>query len=1017
MSEGFHLIVAEKPSVARDIARVLKVGGGGKGWLGNGALRVTWCVGHLVELAEPQRYNPAWKTWRLELLPMLPERFELAPRKSGRDQWKVVKKLMTDPALVRVINACDAGREGELIFAFTYELAGCDAPVERLWISSMTDSAIRDGFASLRPGEQMKALEAAARSRAESDWLVGLNATRAMTVRMRSGASSALLSLGRVQTPTLALIEEREHAIKSFVPETFWQVKATFGRKDGDEDKETWEAVWTGRDSTGKKLDRLFDKERAEELLAAIAGREGTVSKVERKTTREKPPLLYDLTNLQKEANKRFGFSAKKTLDVAQKLYEQHKVSTYPRTDARHLGSDQKDTLPPLFETLRFGPYQKSADEIIAKWPFEPGSRVIDDAEVSDHHAIIPTGVDPRNCPLTVDEKRVFDLIARRFLAVFLDDATFAAAVLETMIDEELFLAKGKTLLEAGWRAIDPPASEKKKKGKPPPPMLPPVEEGEIVDQVANRLQEGVTKPPKRYTEATLLGAMERAGEALDEKELKRAMKRKGLGTPATRASIIETLLSRGYIKREKKNLVPTEQGSALLAALPVEVLRSPRLTGEWEARLNAIADGEESREDFMADIRAFAQKLVEELKQAEVDKRVQNTGPASNGDGEVLGACPKCGAEVREGPRGWGCSGCSLMVPGKVARRTISKRLAKQLLKEGETPPVKGFKSKAGKEFRAALALDDDGNVVFRFPQPDSLGECPGCGKAVRLRGKYYTCDSGRDCSFIIPKNVRGRDLSSEEIEALLREGKTPVLRGFQQGEEQQRGEFSAIVRWTGSKVVVTEIDPRTEAGPVGKCPRCGGGVSYASNAWRCSGCGFSVPGRVASRDLAAEDIRDLLEEGRTKRLYGFRQRSGKPFKAALTLDERQSVRLDFSKGDDERRPIPPGGPRPAFGEPVDCPVCLDAGETEPGYIVAGREAWGCSRWREGCTLRVPFEIHGTPIPEDEAKRLFGKQRATRFLEEPIGPPGKRKQARIILKTKEEPCWVIEPKRPSRRR
>lgn len=929
----FRLIVAEKPSVARDIAATLGARGKGQGFIGRGDLRVTWCVGHLVELAEPVEYDRRWRSWRLEYLPMLPEEFGLKPRQGARDQWEIVSGLLRDHELEDVVNACDAGREGELIFAYVYQLSKCRAPVRRLWISSMTQTAIKQGFAGLRPGGEMKRLEDAARCRSEADWLVGLNATRAMTLRVREGSSSVLLSLGRVQTPTLGLLEEREKAIESFVPEAFWQVKVRFAREEGTTDPQNdvsaqWEATWTEVQGDKSRVDRLEEEAKAREVLARIAGLDGIVTKVERKKKREYPPLLYDLTTLQREANKRFRFSAKHTLDLAQALYETHKVVTYPRTDSRHLSSDQVAELPKVIEGLRFGPYQETAEGVLSNWTGKPGKRVVDDSEVSDHHAIIPTGVDPRRVSLSVDEKKVFDLIARRFLAVFMTDAVFATAVVETHIGDDMFFGRGRTMLDPGWRAVDPPVSSKEKKKEV---TLPPVEKGERALHIGNRLHEGVTKPPKRFTEATLLGAMERAGEALDEAELKRAMKRNGLGTPATRAAVIETLISRGYIERKKGSLLhPTLLGRALLRALPVEALRSPRLTGEWEARLSAMSEGSGSREEFMRDIRGFTEELVEQIATVEISSAVRDSVAEATprrdeqDDGEVLGPCSRCDGEVRAWRRGWRCSKCSLQIPDTVARRKVSPRMASQLLEKGVTPSVKGFRNREGKPFQAALKLDEKGGVAFFFPQEAPLGKCPVCGEAVRVRGSVYTCDTGRECPFLIPRRLAGKELDDELVKT-------------------------------------------------------------------------------------------LLDQGRTKRIHGFKSKSGSVFKAALMLDEKHELKLDYSKRAEDREVPQPGSPPPAFGRRTDCPLCVKNEVDEPGYLIAGREAWGCSRWREGCGFRIPFTIFDLRLTDEQGLRL-ARKRATRYLEEPIGPAGKRKICRVVLTLDGSPYWALEPKRPPRR-
>ncbi|MCB9792438.1 MAG: DNA topoisomerase 3 [Alphaproteobacteria bacterium] len=995
-----RLVLAEKPSVARDIARVMGATRRRDGWLEGEGLRVSWCVGHLVELAEPGAYAEGWKSWRMDELPMLPDDFKLSARDSGKDQWKVVRSLLRDADCAEVINACDAGREGELIFAYAYQLAGGKAPVRRLWISSMTDAAIRAGLSDLRPGAELAPLEAAARCRSEADWLVGLNATRAMTLRMREEGGGALLSLGRVQTPVLAMLVDREQEIEDFEPQDFWQLLLTLEAEAGQ-----WQATWTGQDAEGKDLDRLFKKEEAEALAARVAGHDGVVAEVERKRKHEKPPLLYDLTSLQREANARFGLTAKQTLDIAQRLYEVHKVLTYPRTDSRHLGSAMVPRLPDLISALRFAPYQPHAEAILARWPVKLTDRVIDDAEVSDHHAIIPTGTDPRPLGLAPMEKRVFDLVARRFLAVFFPDAVFANAKVTARVAEERFLAKGRQRLSAGWQEVDPPRSLTKQKDV----ILPAVDEGDAAAQIGQELKQGQTRPPRRFNEASLLGAMERAGEGLDEAELRRAMKRKGLGTPATRAAIIETLLRRRYVTRDQRELLPTPQGRALIQALPVEALRSPRMTGEWEARLSAIAEGDEDRAAFMADARAFAAEVVEALRGSAVDKVLARRLSPPEEPGERLDACPRCQGEVRAQSRGWRCAGCGLYIPSQVASRDISARMARALLRDGETPAVKGFKSRAGKRFTAALRLDEDGKVVFHFPDPESLGPCPACQQPVRRRGKVWTCDTGRECAFVVFAEMSGRETQDEDVRALLAEGRTSLLEGFSSRDDRS---FSGVLEWREGRVRVREVDPRAFKTVDVPCRRCGAVLRFEDGRWRCAGaCGLSLPGEVASRPLRAEEVSALMREGQTGRLYGFRQSSGALFQGWLRLDDNGRVQLEFGGGE-PARPIPPGGPPPAFGERVDCPRCVQSGSLDPGYVIAGRSAWGCSRWREGCTMALPFEHLGVRITDDEAQRFFGKAKATRYLKGFVGPEAAGRACRLVFDPEAARGWSFEPRR-----
>jgi DNA topoisomerase-3 len=1017
---SFRLIVTEKPSVARDIARVLGITGRGQGVLGgNGPVRITWCLGHLTELAEPASYSAEWKAWRAESLPMLPEVFALQPRKSSMDQWRIVRELLRSRDLEEVVNGCDAGREGELIFANTYRLAGCKAPVMRLWISSMTAGAIRTGFDRLRPGADMSNLEAAARSRSEADWLVGLNATRAMTLRMRDGTGGTLLSLGRVQTPTLAILCEREDAIEAFEPQEFWRVVVRFGVQAGEfdgswfgpesvagkpEQEELDEGGWRKRGGGPARVERIWRQNIAQAILDRVRDQDGVVVRVERKDKREKHPLLYDLTALQKEANKRFKWSAQHTLNLAQALYEQRKVITYPRTDSRHLTQDQVPGLSALIGTLAFGPYQKAVDQVLQRWPVPLGKRVINDAEVTDHHAIIPTGTDPRRAGMTPQEKWLFDLVARRFLAAFHPDAVFATQLVEVAIAQDHFRARGRALVEPGWRLIDPPKSAKQPKG-----LLPRVD---LHENAANRksgLRGGSTKPPRRHTEATLLGAMERAGEQLDDAEFKRAMKKRGLGTPATRAAIIETLLRRDYVLRRDNELVPTPQGRALMAALPVQALRSARLTGEWEARLVAMAEGGEDRETFMRDIRELAREMVVQLTQAPIDKDIVAVLKTKRvADGEVLGTCPLCQSQVRASDRGWACTECDVWIPRRIAQRDVSPRMAKALILRRETIAVKGWKNKSGKLFTAALRLDDEGKVGFHFPEAPPLGPCPACGKPVRARGRIWTCDTGRACAFVVFEEMSGFKADDESVRVLLADGSGPMVTFV----DRSGLEFTGRLTWTGQRVQANRVDPRAGTGPVVRCPRDGGPVRFYQGRWRCESCAFALPAEVASRPLLPEDVHALCRDGATIRLYGFRQGGEGPVMKAAMVLRGDRVQLDWSKDrpDWNDRPVPPGQPPPAFGpKRTVCPRCLDQADPQPGWIVAGRSAWGCSKWRAGCPLRVPFQVFGSPLLAKDAERLLGKLRATTYARRIVDERGSQARARVVLDPLAEPNWSVQ--------
>jgi DNA topoisomerase III len=697
-----RLIVAEKPSVGRDIASALGKHRRGKGTLVGEGWTVTWALGHLAELAPPDAYGEQFKKWRLETLPILPERFKVRVNQKTREQFAVVKQLLQDPSVTEVVNACDAGREGELIFAYLYGLSRCKKSVSRLWISSLTPEAIRGGFASLRDGRSMKPLEDAARSRSEADWIVGMNATRAYSVRF--GRPGNVLSVGRVQTPTLRLLVQREKEIEDFKPEKFWSVHARFAR-DGN----SYDGVWFR-----KKLNRLAQKEAAEKIAAKVRGGTGVVTKAEKKTVTERHPLLYDLTELQRNANARFGFTAERTLRAAQHLYEERKLITYPRTSSRYLSKDMVGGLKKRIEaTTALAGLAAFAEKLLGLSKLPVNKRVVDDTKVTDHHAIVPTGK-RLSSDLPPDEAKIYDLVARRFLAVFFPAARFENTTVVTEVRGETFLSKGRVVLEAGWRALYPDGVGGKKEKEPP--VLPEIEVGQEWAVAKVGIKEGETKPPPRYSESALLGAMETAGKFVEDEELRQAMKESGLGTPATRAAIIERLIRVGYVEREKKILVPTPKGRSLISLLKESTLSSPELTARWEERLAKLEKGAERRPDFMSDISGFATKLVEEVRGMQGEKLAP---PSRNR--EPLGACPKCGSPVVETKKAYSCSawktsGCDFAIWKQVSGKRLGETQARQLLTRGRTDQLKGFRSKAGKPYAAALKLDEDHRMRLDF-------------------------------------------------------------------------------------------------------------------------------------------------------------------------------------------------------------------------------------------------------------------------------------------------------------
>ena len=615
-----QLFLTEKPSVARDLARAVGAGRRvGERFEGPGVW-VAWCVGHLVEIAEPHEHDPRWRRWDPALLPMLPPALRLRPVARSRALFQEVAGLLRRREVAEVINACDAGREGELIFRWVYELAGCRRPVRRLWLSSLTPAAIQAALQRLRPERELRPLEAAARCRAEADWLVGMNATRGMTA-----AADRLLSVGRVQTPTLALVVRREEESERFVPEPYWRVVVEVEARGG----ERFQARWISPDERRAHRDRIPRAEQAEALAEKLRGAPGEVARVVNQREEVAPPQLHHLTSLQQEANRRFGFSAERTLAAAQALYERHKLITYPRTDSRWLTRDVAAGLGEVVEALAAagGPWAAHAAGLLPDLP-RLGGRFVDDARVGDHHAIVPTATRPDLGRLSQDEVRVHELVVRQTLGAFFPPSVWARGRLELVARQERLLAEGRVRLEAGWEAVNPPlaARSSARPGRPGPGRegreegdeqgpLPALREGEAVQCHEARVQARETRPPPRYTEASLLGAMERAGRGLEEAELRAAMREAGLGTPATRAATIETLLGREYLARDGRALVPLPAGRALIAALPVEALTSARLTGVWESRLQEIAAGREDPEPFRADIRRFVEEVVRAVR------------------------------------------------------------------------------------------------------------------------------------------------------------------------------------------------------------------------------------------------------------------------------------------------------------------------------------------------------------------------------------------------------------------
>ena len=785
------LVIAEKPSVAGDIARAL---GGfkkdGDFWVSDGML-IGSAVGHLLEIKAPEDYDVKRGRWSFANLPVIPPYFDLQPIAKNEAKFTSLAKKIRSRNVTDVINACDAGREGELIFRYIMQATGSKKPVRRLWLQSMTKDGIRTAFEHLRTDEEMKPLEAAARCRSEADWLVGINGTRAMTAFNSKDGGFFLTTVGRVQTPTLAIVVAREEEIKKFEPRRYWQVRATFPAVAG-----AYEGVWfdpnftkTKTTAPELKADRMWTEDEALKLVEKCRGRDGFVTETVKKST-QLSPALFDLTSLQREANARFGFPAKMTLAIAQRLYERHKVLTYPRTDARALPEDYVDTVKDTMKKLAgIDAYVKFTGEVLANGWVRQDKRIFDNTKISDHFAIIPTGELPKSLDET--DQKIYDLVVRRFISVFYPAAEYNVTTRITKVEGEHFLTEGKVLLKAGWLE---PAGRSQKSAD-----LPPVVQDERVRTEAVEAVSDETRPPARYTDATLLSAMENAGKKLDSDELRDAMAEKGLGTPATRAQTIEGLIDQKYLRRDVRELVPTPKAFQLIAlvkGLKIDELTQPRLTAEWEKKLAMIEAGRETSEGFMADIRAMTENIVAAAKQYEGDSvPIENPMHCKN-------RCPACGGEIVEGYRRFSCTtpGCYFSFTKHPSGRVFEPEEVEELLATHHVGPLAGFQSKRGFAFEGELVLErdaDTGEWGMRFdfeerPEPDAdefmqtpvIGKCPKCGAPVHETADAYVCETAfkdqAKCPMRIGKTILQRDISVDEVKALLEEGKTPLLDGF---------------------------------------------------------------------------------------------------------------------------------------------------------------------------------------------------------------------------------------------
>lgn len=791
------LIIAEKPSVANDIAKTL--GGFTKHdeYFESDQYVLSSAVGHLLEIAVPEEHDVKRGKWSFAHLPMIPPYFALNPIAKTEARLKVLNKLIKRKDVTGLINACDAGREGELIFRLIAQNAKAKQPVQRLWLQSMTPGAIREGFTKLRSDADMLPLADAARCRSEADWLIGINGTRAMTAFNSKEGGFYLTTVGRVQTPTLSIVVEREDKIKKFVARDFWEVRAEFICAAG-----IYEGRWLDtkfkKDDTDpeRRAERLWSKAAADTIAMACRGKQGNVTE-EAKPTTSMAPALFDLTSLQREANSRFGFSAKNTLGLAQALYEKHKVLTYPRTDSRHLPEDYIPTVKQALETVMGNNnYHQFAKQILDKGWVKPNKRIFDNTKISDHFAIIPTTIAPKN--LSEPEQKLYDLVTRRFMAVFFPPAEFQVTTRYTEVSGHQFKTEGKVMTNAGWLAIYGKEAagddDKENAGN-----LVPVAKGEKVHTESVSANGLVTKPPARYTEATLLSAMEGAGKLIDDDELRDAMAGKGLGTPATRAATIEGLLTERYLIREGRELIPTAKASqlmTLLRGLGVNELTAPELTGEWEYKLSQMEKGKISREEFMREIAQMTQIIVKRAKEYDND-----TIP---GEYATLSTpCPNCGSVVKENYRRFACTKCEFSMSKTPGSRQFEIAEVEELLKNRTIGPLQGFRSKMGRPFAAILRIVRDEDISnfkleFDFGQNDegedgegvdftgqtALGPCPKCNGNVYEMGLAYVCEQSvakpKGCDFRSGRIILQQEILPEQMVKLLNDGKTDLLPGF---------------------------------------------------------------------------------------------------------------------------------------------------------------------------------------------------------------------------------------------
>jgi DNA topoisomerase-3 len=914
------LIIAEKPSVANDIARVLGKFKKERDFFENEQYVISWAIGHVVELQMPEDIDKKkYGFWRLETLPIIPETFELKPIEKVKDRYNVLKKLIARKDFNEIINACDAGREGELIFTNLCRLAKNKHPVKRLWLQSMTQQAIRDGFQNLRDGSEMAGLADGARSRSESDWLIGINATRAITKRMFGSRAGNAASVGRVQTPTLAIVYARELEIRNFKPRDYWRVTAKFRIAQGEYEGTYQRLDFKRNGDEHDRIDRLWDQATAEAVVAACQGKPIAAVSEERKASSQIAPRLYDLTTLQREVNGRYGFSAKGTLEIAQALYERHKMLTYPRTDSRAL---PEDYLPVVKQTLAnlSGSLQTHAQKALEKKYVQFNKRVFNNAQISDHFAIIPTTSEAKN--LDDAEAKVFDMVARRFVAAFYPAAEFDVTTRLSNVSGHKFKTEGKVMTSAGWLEVYGKSTidDDSTPGKALPALS--AEDKSQAKTLGGTLHTEATKPPPRYTEATLLSAMETAGKLVEDEELAEAMKERGLGTPATRGETIEKLIKQKYMDRDQRELVPSAKAEQLiqfLDAVKALEIASPAMTGEWEHQLRLMEHGKFSREKFMAAIVEQTKGIVERVKGFEEDDSVARVT-------EIIS--PTDGKPLRETLRGYKSQDGEFMIYKVIGGRKMEESEVRELVGKGVVGPLDGFISaKTRASFAATLKLVKDEKTTkwkaeYDFGDNVDLGAVesfwadPATGSELCEVGSSYVLRERQNGEwkqvFRVPRLICKKEVSREQAVQLVERGKTDLIKGFISKKGRPFDAFllrnDAKIRWefpprapkTGKdgKPVERKARVKTDlakAKVIGESKVHGGQLVEMEDAYyvrkpdQDNRQVFKLSKRLCEHDVTPDEVKELLSEGKSPLIENFVSKRGNKFAAYLTLSAKK--------------------------------------------------------------------------------------------------------------------------------